>query len=176
MKVQIKTIGIQIKREFEKAIKKQHLQAGERLANIFTAEAKTLLQQTTKNAINEGESALKNSIPHETRKIKIMPDGVLIKVNIRMVGLDGKPHFIWHLLNKGREDGPAKSDLWFPIRNSTRTTVGSLSVKPFSGYSGKYRRIPKGKFIGGFLGREWYRTTMFMLKKNYMNSKITYKD
>lgn len=177
MKVQIKTLA-NYQNEFKEFVLKQHLKASERLADEFIIDAKKLLRQTTQNAYTGGEAALKDAVP-QTIKRKINPTlkGVSIAVKITVMGQNNnKPHFIWHLLNRGREDGNAKSDLWFPIRNSTRTSVGGLSVKPFTGYTGKYARIPKGKFIGGFLGREWYRTAMFILKKDYKKSKITYKD
>lgn len=174
--MQIKTPA-KYQKEFKNFVYKQHLKASERLADEFILDAKKLLRQTTQNAYTGGEAALKDATAQTIkRKIKATSKGVLTSVQITVMGQDNKPHFIWHLLNKGRQDGNARSDLWFPIRNSTRTSVGSLSVKPFTGYSGKFVKIPKGKFIGGFLGREWYRTTMFMFKKNYINSKITYKD
>lgn len=165
-----------LKRDFKIFVLNQHEKAANKLAKDFENDSKRFLRQTTAYNQGSGSFVFTDAVPTTKIKIKRTLSGVIIFAQTKIIDQQGKNHFIWHLLNSGRDSGPAKSDLFFPIRNSTRTTPNSLSVKPFQGFSGQYRKISKGKFIGGFLGRNWYATTVKRLKMDYKKSKITHKD
>lgn len=175
MKAQIKKMK-PLKRDFKIFVLNQHEEAAKTLVKEFENDSKKLLRQTTTSNQTSGSYVFTDAVPKTDSKIKRTLSGVIISIQTKIIDQNGKPHFIWHLINSGRSGGPAKSDLWFPIRQSTRTTPNSLAVKPFQGYTGQYRRIPKGKFIDGFLGRNWYLAAVKRLKMDYKKSTITHKD
>lgn len=66
------------------------------------------------------------------------------------------PHDIWHNINKGYPSYTPTSSFTYPLRKKRRTTKGNLSVNPFTGYTGEFRRATPNKTIKGLEGREWY--------------------
>lgn len=127
-----------------------------------------------------GNKGFKGAQPKFVIKVeKLTKGGVEVRVRIFMSYMGrNTPHYIWHIINSGRQPqgrAPrafAKDVVRYPLYNGgARTTPRSLNVKPFSGYSGEWRTVGKGKAMTGIKAREFYRSLIPLLRQEHKKAK-----
>lgn len=166
--------------DFEKLLLDEHEKAAKKFVKTINNEINQELRKTLAYDNESGTGAFVNATPKNNYTITRYPTkGVEVKYHVVMLDTSTRqPHFIWHLLNKGRKTGNAKSDVTFRVSNSNRTTPHSLEVKSFSGYSG-WRTVKAGKQIKGIRAREWYRqltsrVRYYLRRKRYAGWETTH--
>lgn len=146
--------------KFKKILAELHKKEGARLAKKSEEEAKRLLGLT----FTDAHIGFKRATVKTDKKITKTDKGCIVQMHFFVAEANtAKPHEVWHIVNRGREGGRIKSNIVFQPRRGTRTSRGSLHLKPFQGYEGDLVFRSKGTFLAGFEGRHFYDTAMDQL-------------
>lgn len=140
---------------FKKILAEIHRKEGERLAEQSKKVAEKYLSLT----FSDAHVGFKGATVANTRQVIKRDNGCIVKMHFFVAGKSGKPHKVWHIVNKGRATGPLKSNIRFHPRHGTRTTPGSLALRPFQGEDTVEFRS-KGYIMKGFEGRHFYDTAI----------------
>ena len=138
---------------------KEEIQKFEKfLIKFFEDKLKSTLKNPSFNNPQGRLPGFHNAVPKvKTRIIREKAGAYKLSVFAFMStsGTDA-PHFVWHVINRGRKRYTAKRMQIFPIRVNARTVPNSFKVGKFPGWSGKWVAIPKGGIVEGIEARKFY--------------------
>lgn len=139
----------------------------------LTNASKSKLNKTLNGTTPRGERANFRQKGFEFAQVSIIRSNVVknkqgasIFLNVMVTeGTSNKPHYIWHLINKGFQSGASDKVRHIPIRERNRTKVRNLNTDAFSGYTGDWRTIKAGERPRPVAPREWYATALEEIEK-----------
>jgi hypothetical protein len=155
--------------EFKKRLLNHHYEVSKAIAAKLEKNGKQLLELTLQDA-NTGFGDAKVKV---TKKVEIKRDGCIVKMHFLVVDSGGRPHKVWHIVNRGRKTGILKKNIVFNPRTNprNRTFPGKVTTKPWSGAKAGKQFMSKGTKLEGFEGREFYKTVLDLLVKTFDRAK-----
>jgi hypothetical protein len=115
-----------------------------------------LVDRTLKYKLQSGTNALADASVKFIRNVTINDQGALIRLTATVVDPSGQPHFIWHILSRGRPSYVQRKTSP-PIKERyDRRTGRMLDSSPFPGYTGRTFVIPKGTRVKAVAANRWY--------------------
>lgn len=158
---------------FKRELLNSSIKSGETLLNELHKEVKKTLGQTFSDTNTGFKGATVKMVDDNIIKTE---KGVKVQARFFVADSSGQPHFVWHIVNRGRKSGTISSNIAFrPRRKPNRTQKMSLKMRPYQGEEDHMVFMSKGSFLAGFEGREFYQVAMLEIKEKIFgkNSKFS---